>query len=405
MKKVEQVLPDGGVVEDFDQPLRPKQVSELFFDLFGHDAVSDRKQHIVFGKIGLLVAAVTYLGHPWPIYKKRIQLKDYYPEYYAENTINGIDTLYLGVYHYQQNLLFVVFEPETYVNKKSHNSSAHVQTFDLQYAARTGFYSKVDSYGNSVRIMDVDHFVRFIRDRATKGSGPYDYDTVVNAIKEYMRGFFHSLPKGPWVGIDCYKEMKAADAANYRQGEWQGWYFEYLFKKYWKENPNDKIRYYGRKEDDGIDFDLVFDAEEWIFGDLKSDKEDGDILGNDFRSFDFVIEQNGGRVFYIVLRYSAEQDKNHGYKTTIFWNDTIREESRRYSSLAEIKSGYGKRMKYSVTPRSLKIISIDSPAYRILKENPFYQGRNSNGQPREPKLRIGKDMIEALTVYSEVFES
>ena len=138
---------------------------------------------------------------------------------------------------------------------------------------------------------------------------------------------------------------------------------------------------------------------------MKSDKEDGDILGNDFRSFDFVIEQNGGRVFYIVLRYSAEQDKNHGYKTTIFWNDTIREESRRYSSLAEIKSGYGKRMKYSVTPRSLKIISIDAPAYRILKENPFYQGRNSNGQAREPKLRIGKDMIEALTVYSEVVES
>ena len=398
MKKVEQVLFDGSVIEDYDQPLSTKEIGELFYDLFGEDCVLKGKQHVLFEQFGLLVANITYLGHPWPIYKKRIQLKSYYPDYYQQNMIDGIQTFLVGIYHYGRDYLFALFDAPAYMERKSHNSSAHVQTFDLQYAAMRGVYSKIDGNGNSVKVMDLEHFVHYFKDLAVSEPISYDFEDIRKDIEDYVNSFVDALPRGEWKGIDCYKEMMAADAPNWRQGEWQGWYFEYLFNKFLAENPNEGIRYYGDKSSGGIDFDIVFSEEKWIFGDLKADKDGDDILGNKFSSFDIVITEHNGRVLYIVLRYSSELDKKHGYKTTIFWND-FRDEERRYTTLEELKSGYGFRMKYSITPKSIRIISIDKTAYEILKTDPFRQGRNSNGQEREPKLRINKDMVDALSIY------
>lgn len=393
-------MPDGSITLDYDQPLSTKDIGALFYDLFGDNSVGKDKEHILYGKLGLLVADVTYLGHPWPLFKKRIQLKDYYPEVFFKNQNSGLDTLFVGVYHYQSMYLFVVFDPGPYVEKKSHNSSAHVQSFDLQYAAKAGTYSKTDAMGHFIRIMDLDHFVQFVKDRVNAPTNVYDYDEVMRLIRDYFEDFFKGLPKGVWNGIDCYNEMKSGNADNWRQGEWQGWYFEYLFKKYLEKHPNDQISYYGDKSEKGIDFDIVFSKDKWIYGDLKADKCDGDILGNKFQSFDIVLKDHNGRVLYVVLRYKAELDKKHGYKTTIFWNQ-FRDDDKKYATLDEIKDGYGIRMKYSITPQEIKVISIDKTAYEILKKDPFHQGRNSDGKERETKLKVGKDMIEALSVYSQ----
>lgn len=403
MTKVDQILADGSIVQEFDQPLSNKEIDCLFYRLFGDDCVKDRKQYLLFNRIGVLVANVTYLGHPWPIYKKRIQLKSYFPDYYNENLSKKVDTLFAGIYHFQSTFLFVVFEPSFYVKKKSHNSSAHVQTFDLAYAVKNGSYSKTDAMGNFIRIMDKVHFTSFIKNRCMSPNKCETYDEILNAIHDYFSSFFDSIPTSEWLGTECYKEMRDASAPNYRQGEWQGWYFEYLFNKYWQSHKNEKIRYYGDKRENGVDFDLVFDEENWLFGDLKSDEEKGDILGNKFESFDNVILKHGGRVVYIVLRYKAELDKKHGYKTTIFWNDSIREKSRRYETFKEIENGYGARMKYSVKPKSIKVLSIDKVAYEILKKNPFHQGKNSDGETRKPKLKISKDMVESLAIYTRTF--
>ena len=62
---------------------------------------------------------------------------------------------------------------------------------------------------------------------------------------------------------------------------------------------------------------------------------------------------------------------------------------------------YGKRMKYSVKPQLLCVLKIDEIIYEILKKNPFAQGVNSDGNDRKPKLKVQKDMINALTIYSQ----
>ena len=58
-------------------------------------------------------------------------------------------------------------------------------------------------------------------------------------------------------------------------------------------------------------------------------------------------------------------------------------------------------MKYSVKPQLLCVLKIDEIIYEILKKNPFSQGVNSDGNERKPKLKVQKDMINALTIYSQ----
>ena len=57
-------------------------------------------------------------------------------------------------------------------------------------------------------------------------------------------------------------------------------------------------------------------------------------------------------------------------------------------------------MKYSVEIESINILKIDKDMYEILRGNPFNQGVNSDGRPRSPKLKVKKDMISALSVYT-----
>lgn len=398
VKQVDQLLPDGTVIQDYDQPIRPKEIGELFFDLFGADAKQEGKQHILFERIAVLVAAITYLGNPWEIYKKRIQLKDYYPQYFNENLNRGMITLFLGIYRYRTTMLFVLFDPAPYVARKSHNSSAHVQTFDLQYALKKGKYQKVDANGNRVLILDPPAFIEYVREIA-QGSRAQDYDSSLPLLlREYFTDFALTLPKD-WRGVDCIEEMRLANDANWRQGEWHGFYFEYLFKKFVSSHSDLGIRYLSDKTKTGIDFDIVLSEEDWVFGDLKADKEGDDILGNTFESFDKVILDHNGEVYYIVLRCRTEPDKNHNYETTKYWNQ-FRDEDRQYTGLREIAAGYGKRMKYSVSPVRLLFLRIDKTAYELLKKDPFHQGKNSNGKERKGKLKIGKAEIDALSVYS-----
>lgn len=399
MKKVEQVTRSGGLVLDYDETLSPKEIDQLMIDLFKPVLKKDDKQFILYNKIGILACNVTYLGHPHPLYKKRIQLKSYYLDYLAKNSAHNIKTLYLGVYTYKKTRLFVVFEPSTYAGKKSHNSSAHVYSINLQYAQRAGTFDKTDAFGNNIHIYNTYEFVRYIKTLGGELVGGITGDDIIKLIKERFGDFKTQIPL-KWNGISCYKEMLEGNDANARQGEWQGWYFEFLFKKYLSEKHINNISWHADRTDSGIDLDIKFNDYEWVFGDLKADQISHDILGNSFDTLDTVIKCNNGTVYYICCLYKAEKDSEHEYDVTKFWN-TLRDVP--YDNEQDIKNRYGKRMKYSVEPKKLCVIKIDQITYELLKKNPFAQGLNSDGSERKPKLKVNKDMINALSVFSQEF--
>ena len=399
MKKTEQILKNGEITIDYDQTLSKKEIKNLMFDLFEPVIREDEKQFVLYNKIGVLACNVTYLGNPHPIYKKRIQLKQYYLDYLARNSVNNLKTVYLGIYTYKKTRLYVVFEPTTYAGKKSNNSAAHVFSINLQYAQRAGKFSKVDSFGNSIQIFNTYEFVRYIKSLASDPLGGQTGVEILNMLNERLIEFKKNIPT-EWNGIECYKEMIEKHDPNARQGEWQGWYFEHLFKQYLKNNDVHEIVWHSDKSDDGVDLDVKFPKFEWTYGDLKADQINHDILGNSFESLDAVIKDNNGIVYYICCLYKAEKDSDHNYQVTRYWN-TLRDEP--YTSEEDIKSRYGKRMKYSVTPKKLCVLKIDSLTYELLKKNPFAQGVNSDGNERKPKLKVNKDMITALSIFSQDF--
>ena len=398
MKKVDQVLKNGHVVKDYDQTLSPKQIDALFKGLFGDEFQKDGKQRVLFGRVGVLAANVTYLGNKHPEYKKRIQLKDYYPEYATSNAKKGLKTVYVGIYTYNKTQLFVVFEPGTYLKKKSHNSSAHVFSMNLQYAQRAGEFTKTDGFGNKIHVFKTQHFIGYMKSLAGIEPLETDYEGIIKLIQEYLVSFFEGLPK-EWNGIESYKEMSASNYGNARQNRWPGWYFEYLFQNYLKDHETTEIAWNSDKREGGIDLDLVFPMKEWTYGDLKADQTDEDILGNNFESFDKAVVDHNGVVYYICALYKAESDSKHGYETTKYWN-SLRDEERRYKDEKELENRAGKQMKYSVEIESINILKIDKDMYEILRGNPFNQGVNSDGRPRSPKLKVKKDMISALSVYT-----
>lgn len=397
MKKVEQVTRSGDIVLDYDETLTPKQIDALMSDLFGPVLKRDDKQFVLYNKIGILACNVTYLGHPHPLYKKRIQLKSYYLDYLTKNSVSNIKTLYVGIYTYKKTRLFVVFEPSTYAGKKSHNSSAHVYSINLQYAQRAGTFNKVDAFGNNIHIYNTYEFVRYIKTLGGEVLGGTTGDDIIKMIQECFGDFKNEIPSR-WNGVSCYKEMLEANDNNARQGEWQGWYFEYLFKKYLTNHHVNNISWHADRSDSGIDLDIKFTDYEWVFGDLKADQINHDILGNSFETLDTVIKDKDGIVYYICCLYKAEKDSDHQYEVTRFWN-TLRDNP--YDSEDDIRNRYGKRMKYAVEPKKLCVLKIDQITYELLKRNPFAQGLNSDGNERKPKLKVSKDMINALSVFSQ----
>lgn len=396
MKKVEQVTRSGNIVFDYDQILSTKEIQSLMCELFGRVLRRDGKQFILYEKIGILACNVTYLGHPHPLYKKRIQLKKYYLDYLTKNSKNGLVTLYVGIYTYKRTRLFVVFEPATYAYKKSHNSSAHIYSINLQYAQKAGSFKKVDAFGNTIRVYNTYEFVRYIKTLGGENVGGVTSEDIVSLINDMLNDFKNSIPSR-WNGIDCYKEMLEANDSNARQGEWQGFYLEYLFKNYIKDKKISKISWNSNKTEGGIDLDFKFEDSEWIYGDLKSDQINHDILGNSFDTLDTVIKEHNGTVYYVCCLYTSEKDSDHSYEVTRFWN-SLRDNP--YKTDDEIRKRYGVRMKFSVEVKQICAIKIDSITYELLKKNPFAQGRNSNGSERKPKLKVTKDMINALSVYS-----
>lgn len=398
LTKNEQVSKNGSIVLDYDQKLTKKEIEDLMFETFCGVIKVDGKQFVLYDKIGILACNITYLNKPHPTYKKRMQLKPYYLEYLEENRKSGLETLYVGIYTYNQTRLFVVFETDTFRGKKSNNSSAHVYSFNLQYAKRVGKFDKIDAFGNKVHVFNTYEFVRYIKTMAGDSLGGEDGFYLEKTIKDHFSRFAKKVPP-VWNGIKCYKELIDSKNRNARQNRWEGFYFEYLFKKYLEENNVKEISWHADKTKNGIDLDLVFDDEKWIYGDLKADNEADSIQGNDLETIGRVVKDNKGLVYYCCCRFTFEKDSNHNYRVTKYWNE-LRDEKEKYKTFSEIKNGFGKYMKYSVKPKYLCVLKIDEAAFDILKQKPRKQGHNSDGKPRKDKIQIFKDKIDSLSVLT-----
>lgn len=383
-----------------DQPLSEKKLQECLQEVLGVDncsiiEVPKKKWVLEYRKNGkmmrLLVRACTYLGNPHPVYKKRVQLPQWFNEYTSQITKEypDIDVRYIGVYHYEdkfhgRNIMFIDFKKDTYLRKKGNNSSAHVYTNDLFQAMTYGVFSKEDKNGNTITVVRDDRFEDYLT-----GSAPSR-----NNLFDLFRRFNMGFPFGQWLkALDTIKEMHRKEWRQWRQAEWAGWFLEYKFNGFTIENGlTDQMRYVGSsmKRDGDLDFDIRFDEADF-YGDLKaSDIAQKLTPGNDQKNLIECIYRFD-RFWYVVYEHETVKDSEEsGYEATRARNRYIKSVDSSYS---KDELSYHERMKSEVKFLRMSIIELNRVNYRDALTD-FCQGRQPDGKARALKFNINKKVLE-----------
>ncbi len=314
--QVEQITSAGEVVLDHGEILSREEMVSLFQTCFDDLEYRNNRLYGTFEgePFCIYFKNVSYLGYPHPIFKKRIQIGDGFKALYEENLRKGIHTLLIGVYRYQNTILFVDFDVKTYVRGKAHNSSAHVSMLDLKNGLLFGVFQKEDIKKNVITVFSPDRAEQYLDGKFRGRDLKWNFISVLD-------DFFAGIDKH-WNGLDAYREMLADGFRHALQSEWPGYYLEYSFQKYIAAHHLDHVIHYRQdKKKDGVDLDLYFPQIK-RYGDLKAHSNySSGIQGNDLETVEKLIQTQS--VYYVVCNHDTEKDSNHHQEVTVFWNRAL----------------------------------------------------------------------------------
>lgn len=406
--KSEQIRSDLCLEIDYDQHLSVSNMIKILKNLLGKDNCSIEKvdnKKIFCYKHGkkkeiMLLSSITYMGGngQHPIFKKRMQLKKWYKdvvEYYKKD--KNANVRFIGVYHYQNNIVFVEAVKDSYLMKKMNSSAAHIYTNDLFQAMKESIFTRIDKNNNKIVAIKYIKFKEYLE--GTLKSSNKD-------LLEIFHKFNSKFEFGNWIkASSAIPEMHKAGWNKWKETEWPGWFLEYRFNDFLKRNClNDKILYTGssHKKAGELDFDLWFNSDHF-YGDLKS----SDIIvketpGNDKSNFIECINKYD-KFWYVIYEHNTKKDsKENNYEATRFRTNYIKDNNEWPSNKKWDELSYYKRMKNSVQFVKMYIIELNRINYRIALSD-FNQGRQPNGDARKPKFKITKNNIENFIVFRENF--
>lgn len=404
----EQLRSDLSLEISKDQPLSTSEMIKNIKNILGDENCHIEKynnnkllcyKHHNITEI-LLLAAVTYMGGngQHPIYKKRMQLKKWYKDIvnlYKGN--HNYNVRFIGVYHYQNNIIFVEFIKDSYIKKKMNSSAAHVYTNDLYQAMKDGTFKRKDRNNNEIIT------IKYIKFK----------DYLDNNIKEYNNDLFNVFSLfnegdyfGRWISAkNAIPEMHNNSWNKWKETEWPGWYLEFKMDSFIKEKCLEKkILYVGssHKRAGELDFDLWF-GENNFYGDLKaSDIAKNETPGNDQQSFIECINKYD-KFWYIVYEHDTIKDsESNDYEATRFRTNYIKKNNEWPRGKQFDELSYHSRMKKSIKFVKMYIIELNRINFRNVLSD-FNQGRQQSGDVRKPKFKISKKNIDNFIVYEQEF--
>ena len=393
----------GNITIAQDQPLRGNALIKAVVDRLGSDACRIDtilgKKVIVYSNKGkdiiLLARSITYLGNPHPIFKKRIQIPDWYQNFCKEVKQQNLsyDIRFLGVYHYEDTVLFVDFEKETYLSRGLHNSSAHVFVNDLFQALTYGVFRKQDKHDNYLNCIRADKLLSYLNGETAEHT---------NNLFELFEQFNYGFTFGQWLkAIDAIKEMRNNNWRNWRQTEWAGWFLEYRFDKFTTDKKvTDKMRYISQKKEGELDFDIRFEEADF-YGDLKaSDINKNEAPGNDQDNLVECIYRYN-KFWYVIYEHESIKDSVVGYAASSEREQFLHDvDPVYYGKLMDRRKkepdkvhGQDPKMKNQVKFVKMTIIELNKVNFRDALKI-FTQGRQPDGHARKPKFSIDKSTLD-----------
>lgn len=391
---VEQLNRQGEIFMDKDVILSPRERDNIIIRAlktdyfvvghiysFGKKIITTSVNNTTFA---ILSKQITYLGNPHDLFKKRIQIPAQWVDIY--NDLNkDYEVLFLGVYRYEDNVIFVNFHPENYVQNRINNSSAHVHTNDLYQALKRKVFKKRDKNDNEITCISGNHLTDYLLEWCV---GYYDGDhELVHHIKNF-NNYFH-FNKNIY-GYDAYSEM-LTNKFNYAlQAEWPGFYLEYQFDKFAKQLDIEMVLKYIQYNTPGYKSPFDLWSEKYnFFADLKtSDIGTASIILNDQENILWTLEEHS-TLWYLVYQHTTVMDSLLDFRTTKYWNTLLNKDNL---------MSYSTRMKGMISFQSMFILEINKINYRHLLTD-FNQGRNSDGSRRNPKYMVNKRNIDNYIIY------
>ncbi len=395
MEKVEQIDILGNKVIEYDEKVKSSEYKNIFESAgleIEEEAYHNRKKiyKTIVGdkKFILLPASVTYLGNPHPIFKKRVQIKNWWLEVFNKYK-NEYEVLFIGIYKFEDNIIFIDFNTEKYINNKLNNSSAHVYTNDLYQSMNSFNFLKKDKNNNKINLIRRVYFKEYLRDRNS------NIIKSENKIIEIIEQINNKFPFNQELkGEDCYKTMIDNNYSKKFEPEWAGYYLEYIYENELNFHPEKVLKVYnGGKAQGELDFDL-YSHEYNFYSDLKaSDIKQKETPLNDQLNVIKALEKTG-KIWYIIYQHDTIKDSEVGNIVCKYWNNKQNEILNKNKKM----DSYGSRMKGRIKFKNMIILEVNKiNSSSILRE--FNQGKNSNGKERKLKYKIKKSEIENFVIY------
>lgn len=406
--KSEQIRSDLSLDIQHDQKLPISKIKKVVIDLLGKDNCYDitvcGKKVICYNspnkKEILLLASITYLGGngQHPIFKKRMQLKKWYKDitdFYSDK--EEYNVRFVGLYHYQGNIIFTEFLKDTYIKKKMNSSAAHVYTNDLYQAMKNDIFKRKDRNGNELVAVKYIKFKEYL-----DGKLDLNGNELFNLFDIFNKEFISSN----WLtAMSAIPEMYNSKWSTWKETEWPGWYLEFKFDKFINDYMiENKIKYIGNinKKKDDLDFDIWFN-EDNFYGDLKaSDIKAKEAPGNDQDNFLSCINKYD-KFWYIIYEHETIKDtETCDFEATRFRTNFIKNNNEWDKNKEWDELSYHSRMKHSIKFAKMSIIELNRVNYRDVL-NEFNQGKQPTGEARKPKFKITKNNIDNFIVFQHDF--
>ncbi|HHX69096.1 MAG TPA: hypothetical protein GX708_13735 [Gallicola sp.] len=406
--KSEQIRSDLSLELNYDQHLSVSNMIKVLENLLGKENCFierfNNKKLFCYKhdniKDVMVLASITYMGGngQHPIFKKRMQLKNWYKDVVNHyNQEPNTNVRFIGVYHYQNNIVFVEAVKDSYMSKKMNSSAAHIYTNDLFQAMKEGIFVREDKNKNKIVAIKYIKFKDYL-----KGVLKSSNEDLLSIFQEFNSKFEF----GNWLkASSVIPEMHNAGWNKWKEAEWPGWFLEYRFDSFLKNNNlEDKILYVGSslKKEGDLDFDLWFDSDKF-YGDLKaSDITKKEAPGNDQTNFLECINKYD-KFWYVIYEHNTIKDSDeNNYEATRFRTNYIKNNNEWPVNKEWDELSYHKRMKNSVQFIKMYIIELNRINFRIAL-NDFNQGRQPSGDFRKPKFKIRKNNIENFIIFKEEF--
>ena len=210
---------------------------------------------------------------------------------------------------------------------------------------------------------------------------------------EALRVAIQNLPK-IWDGKKSILEMKAGGSRNWRQTEWQGWYFEYLCESRFAGILDMPGKKYGKTEFD------AFSEISWDFKSKASNSKAREVICNDAEAILNTIADYG--YYGIILAVGeAEYDEDGSFRR---WHQELIGKVSDYTKEREKRGKKPKTRKTKFVLSEIRIICFDLEVVQQYGAS-FQEGfRNADGSPRRKKVKINPQKIpDDVFIVTEEF--